>query len=228
MRLLTKSEIDIVAGGWGESSITVSHPPYDDWPPYYDPGYDSPGGSAGGSGGSGGNDGGDPGDKERGFDLKDVDCPMEKAGFTSAIDTLRTASPTAAALIDRVLNGSFAWQISLVNDGKDGTQVGLTNINWDPFSGLEFADANGNVVHQSPMVALAHELAHAEYWDKADSVQYEHALTIERQVAAELNAYFSNNNEAGRAANSHAVGTAYATSASTTTNAATGGRPSCG
>ncbi|MCH7861412.1 MAG: hypothetical protein IH998_06925 [Proteobacteria bacterium] len=185
--------------------------------------------SAGGNpgGGSGGEQSTPPSAGTPNVILKDVDCAKEEAAFSSALEALRTASPTAAAVMDRVLNGPYKWTISLVNNVVDNTEVRLTNINWDPFSGLEFTDADGKVVRQSAMVALAHEFAHAEYWNRSDADSYAHAMEVERAVAAELNAYYNNNAEAARPANGHRIGTPYVTASSTTTQAATGGRPSC-
>ncbi|WP_448662455.1 hypothetical protein ACG3SL_17590 [Sphingomonas sp. CJ20] len=225
------------SGGGGNSNNTSSGGGFWTWfpPTSYLEGY-APGGngtwgwvqtSVNSSGG--GTGGGAPGAPSQSsppsVTLKDVDCYKEEQGFSSALNTLRAASPTASALIDRVLAGPLPWTVTLVDDGNDGTQIGLTNINWDPFSGLEFKDADGNAVHQSAMVGLAHELGHAEYWNRSNAEQYAHAMDMEAKVAAELNAYFHNSAETARSA--HNVGTPYVTASSTTTAAATEGRPVC-
>ena len=124
MRLLTRSEIDIVAGGWGESSITVSHPPYDDWPPYYDPGYDSPGGSAGGSGGGDGGDPGDPADSSHEAFHHDKTCSTPSGAAVQIADHIKGVGEAHAPYYNQ---GNWTkWEFTaIVTKNADGTYGAL-------------------------------------------------------------------------------------------------------
>lgn len=105
MRLLTKSEIDIVAGGWGQSSITVTAPePW--WPPLDDGNGNDPNPDPSGPWSGGGDGGNNP----------DPDSPCEQDAkedaLASAISDLIKQQPDwhereYGALVVRYDDGTY-------------------------------------------------------------------------------------------------------------------------
>ena len=150
----------------------------------------------------GGSHGSDPnsGDRVEGVSVVGVDCQGEFSQINKALDYLRIGSPTAAKILDDALSQmrSFNNSINLINNHKDFSYPD-GNVDWDPYSSVQFYDANGNVVgNQSAAVGLIHELTHRLNVYKTQAVSDAEATRIEQIVVQELNAHYGNNTEFAR------------------------------
>ncbi|QXT35368.1 hypothetical protein KV697_16755 [Sphingomonas sanguinis] len=104
-------------------------------------------------------------------------------------------SNTARNLISDAAGKNVIFNIIRIDTKDGGNQDGYypdTNtLAWDPFSGVTFTQ-NGQSISVEPIMALAHELAHAVYGSSEDK-----AMATANQIAKEMNesfgsSYYSN------------------------------------
>lgn len=187
-RELTDDELEMVSGGYEPAEIVVIGIPIP--VPSIEVITDGLHTEPGEGGGAGGDNGltGDPTQTILGTQVIGIDNECEAAAFQDALGLLLYASPTFLALWEQFKQSPYSWEFNLVNSGIDSTDITNTMINWDPYGGLELLDAQGNVIGRiSPLVALAHEVAHAVNW--ASPNDYALTMQLERTIASELNEF---------------------------------------
>lgn len=159
MRLLTQSEIDIVAGGGGSSNdwtwtVTAPH----DWPDYDDPSnYNDPNPDGAGPSGGGGAQ-----DHYNASDFRTTATGADLVELERAIDYI-ALSPTGRAILDWAKSNNITIKIDHGN--RDSNRLDTKEITWDPFGALHLKDDTGKYIdkYQSAALGLIHEIAHLYY-----------------------------------------------------------------
>lgn len=167
MRLLTRHELDLVAGGWGSSESSF---PSEDGDDIIVRGPSWGGGHAGPDLGGGTPYPGDPGDLYPGnppenqvhYEASNFNYTGDAVLFQRALDYLEK-SPTAKQFLQWAQDNNL--KIVIQNNSSDGYVKGTSDagvVTWDPHDALDLG--NGN--YQSAALGLLHEIAHAYYhWE---------------------------------------------------------------
>lgn len=221
-RELTAEEVAFVAGG---DDVVITGRRYNgggsggnvnswgwEWEDFGSNGWDTQGGSA---------------EPPQVFSLKDVDCGLERSNFEAAVSALLEMSGSADVLMTMLRNSGHNWQVNLIDSGNSGTQLALTQINWNPYEALHIRDAQGNIIgHQSPMIGLAHEFAEAAFWNLGGSQKDAMIMLYENAIIDEINQYLGVQQETKRASHYHGAGDQYIAASSTSTTEVAE-RPQC-
>jgi Effector protein len=130
------------------------------------------------------------------LDLEGRDCPVDRAAAEEALAILAN-SATARELLATAQSRDVGLELIVAGsrDGEEQTRYYHTSdtITWDPFQSVWGLNQDGSMYELSPVMTLAHELAHAAF-DHAPTTDSERiavetvAMNIANQIAREINA----------------------------------------
>lgn len=117
------------------------------------------------------------------------ECRTDAQTRQEAEDFLMANSPTARDLINTIRNQGTQIEVmdSRVTENS-GSYNHIENvIRWDPFLMFDGVNANGSPYTISPIMALAHEIAHASERNNPLGYSESYAMLTANQIARELN-----------------------------------------